>query len=192
MTRPSRHRIGNLPLELTSFVGRRREAVAAQRLLSATRLVTMTGTGGVGKTRLALRVATEVTRAFDDGVWMVDLSELTDGSSLVIAVSDVLGLTGQADADPEDRLVEYLATRAVLLVLDCCEQRVVAAAALCTLILRRCPGVRILATSRQVLGLAGEAVFQVPSLVVPGEHPSTLQGTSRYEAVRLPPWSGHP
>ena len=192
MSRPSRHRIGNLPLELTSFVGRRREVIEAKRLLSVTRLVTMTGTGGVGKTRLALRVATEVARAFDDGVWIVDLSELKDGSSLVAAVSDIIGLTVQPDADPEDRLAEYLATWAVLLVLDCCEQLVAAAAALCTIILRRCPRVRILATSRQVLGLAGEAVFQVPPLAVPGEHPSTLQGTSRYEAVRLPPWSGHP
>ncbi|WP_072691110.1 ATP-binding protein [Rhodococcus marinonascens] len=177
--------VGNLPHELTSFVGRRHEVTEARRLLSVSRLVTLAGIGGVGKTRLALRVAADSRRAFDDGVWLVGLGELDEGSRLVDVVSAVLRLREQRTGDPEVLLTEFLSSRRLLLVLDNCEHVVAAAAALSDSLLRSCPELRILTTSREPLAIGGEAVLRVPPLTVPEPERSSLQGLPQYEAVTL-------
>src|SRR6476620_5115234 len=112
---------GNLPAELTSFIGRRHEIAEVRRLQSASRLVTLTGIGGVGKTRLALRVAEDSRRAFADGVWWVELGELRDSALLAETVAATLGLPDQPGRSMSDLLIDHLATRQTMLVLDNCE-----------------------------------------------------------------------
>ncbi|WAM19941.1 LuxR C-terminal-related transcriptional regulator (plasmid) [Rhodococcus sp. JS3073] len=181
-----RGKMGNLPVELTSFVGRRRELTEAKRLLSLARLVTLTGVGGVGKTRLAVRVAANVRRAFDDGVWLIELGELSDPDLLADTVVAALGLRKQSSDPSLELLAEHLADRRVLLVLDNCEHLVEAAAVLSETLLRQCPGLRILATSREPLGIGGEAVMRVPPLTVSDpDRPSSLQGLAEHDAVTL-------
>ena len=177
---------GNLPLELTSFVGRRDELTKAKNLLTGSRLVTLTGIGGVGKTRLAIHVATAVQRDYPDGVRLVELGELHDGSALLDAVATAVGLRNHSARALREVLLEYLAPQQMLLVLDNCEQMIDSVAALTELLLRGCPRVRILATSRESLGLGGEAVLRVPPLAVPdpAREPS-LRALPRYEAVKL-------
>ncbi|MCZ4586753.1 protein kinase [Rhodococcus opacus] len=176
---------GTLPLDLTSFVGRRKELAEAKKLLSASRLVTLTGIGGVGKTRLALRVATNIRRAFDDGVRLVELGELRDGSLLGEVVAAGLGLR-QRSPRPLQTLVEFLEPRDMLLVLDNCEQVVDAAADLTETVLRTCPGLRILATSRETLDVAGEAALRVRPLALPdSDTEASLKSLPSYDAVTL-------
>jgi non-specific serine/threonine protein kinase len=158
---------GNLPAEVSSFVGRRRERGELKRLLAVSRLVTVTGVGGVGKTRAALRVATEVRKAFPDGVWWVELSALRDGELLAQAVAEVLGLQDQSVRPQVEVLADYVAPRRLLLVLDTCEHLVGPCAVLVDALLQAAAGLRVLATSRQPLGIAGEQVFTVPPLPVP-------------------------
>jgi non-specific serine/threonine protein kinase len=117
-------RAGNLPVPLTSFVDRRREVSDAKRLLSGSRLVTLTGPGGVGKTRLALKLAGDVRRAFGDGVWLVELDQLLDPALVPHTVAASLGLREQSGGPPMAALEEFLAERRVLLVLDNCEHLV--------------------------------------------------------------------
>jgi predicted ATPase/DNA-binding CsgD family transcriptional regulator len=193
----SYRKAGNLPGELSSFVGRRGELGAVKRLLGESRLVTLTGVGGTGKTRLALRVATEVRRAFGDGVWFVDLIELHEPGSpaqevqdpdmLAYLVATVLGLREQGSRPPLlSWLAEELADRRMLLVLDNCEHLIPASAILARTLLRGCPGLRVLATSREPLAVAGEVLFPVPPLPAPdpGGQPA-LAEVSRSEAVML-------
>ncbi|MDV7355903.1 protein kinase [Rhodococcus oxybenzonivorans] len=177
---------GNLPLELTSFIGRRRELTEAKAKLSDARLVTLTGIGGVGKTRLALRVAADVRRGFADGAWLVELGELHDESLLVDVVAAALGLRDGPASLLKDTLVDFLAARRILLVFDNCEQVVGAVARLSETLLRSCPNLRILATSREPLGIGGEVVLRVPPLTVPDSaRPPSLQAMPRYDAVTL-------
>lgn len=186
MTLAVRGMVGNLPMALTSFVGRRRESSEARRLLSTARLVTLTGIGGVGKTRLALRVAEDSRRAFGDGVRLVELAEVHDPESLKDTVAIAVGLRVRAARPPLDMLVEYLASRRLLLVMDNCEHLVGAVAALCEALLRRCSHLRILATSREPLGIGGEAILRVPPLTVPDpQRAPPLDGLPQYEAVTL-------
>ncbi|MDV7089163.1 ATP-binding protein [Rhodococcus opacus] len=181
-----RDKVGNLPVELTSFVGRRRELTEAKRLLSLARLVTLTGVGGVGKTRLAVRVASNARRAFDDGVWLIELGELNDPDLLADTVVAALGLRKQSSNPSLELLAEHLADRRVLLLLDNCEHLVEAAAVLAETLLRQCPGLRILATSREPLGIGGEAVMRVPPLTVPDpDRPPLLPGLPGDDAVTL-------
>ena len=158
---------GNLPAELTSFVGRRGEVAEVRRLLGESRLVTLTGVGGVGKTRLALRAAAGLARAFGDGVWLVQLDQLRDQALVAEAVGGVLGLQPRAGLSPEAALAAYLANRQLLLVLDNCEHLVDAVAKLADLLLRAEAGLRVLATSRESLNIAGETVLPVPPLPAP-------------------------
>ncbi|MGW4336469.1 protein kinase domain-containing protein [Rhodococcus koreensis] len=177
-------RTGGLPLELTSFVDRRTELAEATNLLSTSRLVTLTGIGGVGKTRLAIRAATKAQRNFADGVTLVELGELLDDSLLAGVVVAALGLRGQSTRHPHEMLVEFLAPRDLLLVLDNCEQVVAAAAKLAEILLRACPQLRILATSREPLGIGGETALLIPPLPVPD--PDHLpKGLPRNDAVTL-------
>ncbi|PTR30191.1 putative ATPase [Rhodococcus sp. OK519] len=179
-------RQGNLPSTLTTFVGRRRELTGAKRLLSESRLVTLLGIGGVGKTRLALRVAEDVQRDFPDGAWFVELAELHDPGLVPDTVAEVFGLHDQAAQPTAHLLVDHLADRNVLLVLDNCEHLVDAAAKLVDELLRECPSVRVVATSREPLGVGGEAVLRVPPLPVPDpDRPPSLEALPRYESVTL-------
>ncbi|MET8681739.1 LuxR C-terminal-related transcriptional regulator [Streptomyces sp. NPDC004647] len=181
---PRRH--GNtLPADATSFVGRRRELAEAKRLLSNTRLLTLTGVGGVGKTRLGLKIAAEVDRAFPDGVWLVELAALTDERLLANTVSDELGIIQQSRPAVE-ALCDFLADRQLLLVLDNCEHLLDTCANLAERLLQAAPGLRILATSRQPLAVRGESILEVPPLPVPDPEARVLPGSlAQYDAVTL-------
>jgi predicted ATPase len=177
---------GNLPADVTSFIGRRHELSEAKRLLSGTRLLTLTGPGGVGKTRLALRVSGEVQRAFPDGVWLIELAAFHDPALLTVTVAETLGLRDQSVRWGTNALAEYLSQRRVLLVLDNCEHLVDACAELAATLLRACPELRILATSRQPLGIIGEATLAVPPLSVPdADRTVSAAGLVQYEAANL-------
>ncbi|MEV0201186.1 LuxR C-terminal-related transcriptional regulator [Nonomuraea sp. NPDC050691] len=156
---------GNLPAELTSFVGRRQELAEARRLLSAGRLLTLTGVGGVGKTRLALRLAAETARGHPHGAWLADLAPLAAGELLAGTVAQSVG----CHRHDLEGLREHLRDKRMLLVLDNCEHLLPACAALVTELLAVGPGVRIVATSRQPLHVPGESLLEVPPLAVPAE-----------------------
>ncbi|NHU47653.1 MULTISPECIES: ATP-binding protein [Rhodococcus] len=175
----------NLPADLTSFVGRRSETHAVRQLLSADRLVTLTGVGGVGKTRLALRVARDIRRAFPDGVCLVELASLKDPDLLPHTLIDALGIREQSAPAPLV-LTDYLRPRHTLLVLDNCEHILEAAADLVDRLLRAAPKLRILATSRQALMIAGEHVYPVPTLPVPDVDVRLTPGSAtQFAAVNL-------
>ncbi|WP_431971816.1 protein kinase domain-containing protein [Nocardia sp. bgisy134] len=177
---------GGLPLELTSFVGRRVEMSEVKNRLATSRLVTLTGTGGVGKTRLALRAATRARGDFADGVCLVDLAEVSDGSLLVDVMAATLGVRDESARPLREVLIEVVSSREALLVLDNCEQIVEAVAELVEALLRTCPDVRVLATSREPLNIAGEAVLRVLPLTVPDPHRKPmLLGLPRFDAVTL-------
>jgi len=176
----------NLPLQLTGLVGREREISEVEGLLAEARLLTLTGPGGSGKTRLALAVASALVDEYEDGVWLVELAPLSDPDLVPQAVASVLGIRQQPGVSPADALMDHLRVADTLLVLDNCEHLVGACASLSAALLRVCPGLRILATSREALGVPGEVLFSVPPLSLPD--PRRLQdveGLTRYEAVRL-------
>jgi predicted ATPase/DNA-binding CsgD family transcriptional regulator len=181
-----RRKVGNLPADVTSFIGQRRLVSEARRLISAARLLTFTGPGGIGKSRLSLRVATEVRRAFSDGVWIVELAGLTDEELVGRTVATTLGLRDQSDEPSIDVLLDYLADKQILLVLDNCEHLLDGAAILARKLLSGAAQLRIIATSRQPLCAEGEHVLQVPPLATPGSEalcsPASLD---HYEAVTL-------
>jgi predicted ATPase/DNA-binding CsgD family transcriptional regulator len=160
-------RTGNLPAEVTRFIGRRRELSEVRDALERYRLVTLRGVGGVGKTRLALRVAAGVRRSFADGVWLAELSALRDAELLARTVAAALGLPDQAAGDPLDLLADHLADRHLLLVLDTCEHLIDACAMLAEVLLRAAPRLRILATSREPLDVIGERALLISPLDVP-------------------------
>src|SRR5690242_5854318 len=163
MARPAR-RPGNLPAEAASFVGRRRELAEVRKKLAAARLVSLVGPGGVGKTRLAIRVATDLGRGFPGGAWLVELAELRDPTLVAGAVMAALDLRDQAAARPLALLGQYLRDRELLLVLDNCEHLLDAAATLAAEMIKAAPGVRVIATSREPLSVAGEHLVPVPPL----------------------------
>lgn len=172
--------------ELTSFVGRRQELADVRRLLSAGRLVTLTGMGGVGKTRLALRLANDARRAFPDGIGVVELASLKDPELLPHHVMETLEIREQSARPPVDVLCDHLKAQRLLLVMDNCEHVVAAAADLIDRLLRTAPGLRVLATSTQPLRLSAEHVFVVPPLPVPGADEAVEAGTAtQYPAVSL-------
>src|SRR5690349_2706693 len=172
--------------ELTEFVGRRAELAQVRDALAGARLVTLTGPGGIGKTRLALQVAARAGRAFRDGVWLAELTALRDPALLVAEVARSLGLPDKSARWAVASLTGYLRARQLLLVLDGCEHLADACAVMADVLLRGCPELRIIATSRHVLGVAGEVTIAVPPMSVPAEDsqngPGELLG---YEAVRL-------
>jgi predicted ATPase/DNA-binding CsgD family transcriptional regulator len=185
-TSPKRER-SLLPVELTSFIGRRREVAEVKALLSEARLVTLAGVGGVGKTRLALRIAADAERAFPDGVWLVELAVLDDPALLAQTVAETMELRGQSGRTPADVLVEHLRDRRALLVLDNCGHLLDECANLSELLLRAAPGLRILATSRQALGIDGEQLLAVQPLSLPPATGRRLgtRAIAQFDAVRL-------
>ena len=158
---------GNLPLQATSFVGRDDDVRSIADALRTTRLLTVTGVGGVGKTRLAIQVAAELLPAFPDGAWLCELAAANDAEALVQVVAATLGVQPRAGASLEASIVEFLRTRAALVVLDNCEHLLDAAAELAEDVLAQCPDVRLLATSREGLAVAGEQVWPLRSLRMP-------------------------
>lgn len=164
---PDRQQIGRLPAEVTSFVGRRHEMAEVKQLLSTSRTVTLTGAGGVGKTRLALRVALDVWREFRDGVWLVEFATLESPDLLSEVVVESLEIQDHSSRPALQVVTDHLRDRQALVILDNCEHLVHECAVLADVLLRAAPHVQILATSRQALGISGEQTVPVPTLPLP-------------------------
>ena len=175
---------GNLPRQLTSFVGREQDVAAVVEALATAPVVTLTGVGGVGKTRLALQAAAEALPRYRDGAWLVELGAVRDGAQVVDAVTGVFSLTVAPAGAPEDGLVEFLRNKQLVLVIDNCEHLIAAAAAMISTVVASCPGVAVLATSREVLAVAGERIIAVPSLAAPSPD-AVLDAVATSAAVRL-------
>jgi non-specific serine/threonine protein kinase len=185
---PLRRRVeplDNLPLQLTRFIGRDAELVQLQQLIQAERLLTLTGSAGIGKTRMALELAATTREAFPDGVWLVDLAPLGQPELVGQAVAEPLGVRAEAEVPVQQALLEFLRTRELLLVVDNCEHVIDACATLAEAILRSCPSVHVLATSREPLHIAGETAWRVPSLSLPDASAQATHRLLEYEAVRL-------
>jgi class 3 adenylate cyclase len=159
----------NLPVQLTSFIGREAELGEVRALLADNRLVTLTGAGGAGKTRLALQVAAGMLTEFPAGVWQVDLAPLADPALVSVAVARALGLPDQQGVPTMAMVTGFLAGGRALVVLDNCEHLLQACAVLAEDLLRACPGLVIVVTSREPVGVAGEATWRVPSLALAGD-----------------------
>jgi predicted ATPase/class 3 adenylate cyclase len=178
-------RLTNLPIQLTSFVGRERESAEIARLLRSTRLVTLTGAGGVGKTRLGLQFGASSIDRFPDGVLLVELAALSDPELLVHAVASAFGLSEHPDRSLVDVVVSFLRDRHLLLILDNCEHLIDACAHLVDNLLRTCADLRIIATSQEPLAVPGEATFRIPSLPAPVPGAASLEEVRPHDAVRL-------
>ncbi len=176
----------NLPLQLTTFVGREREIAEVDRLLKQTQLLTLLGPGGTGKTRLMMEVARDMLEDFDDGVWLVELAPLTDPDLIAEQVASVLTVQAQPGRTMTEALVEYLRRKELLLLLDNVEHLVREAAELAEYLLSNCPKLKILVTGREALFIGGETTLQIPSLSLPaGNGTVTLEEISASEGVEL-------
>ena len=176
----------NLPQQVTSFIGREKEMEAVKSLLVKARLLTLTGSGGCGKTRLSLQVASDLLDNHADGVWLVELAPLSDPVLVPQAVASVCSVRVEAARPLLQTLVEALKPRNLLLLLDNCEHLLDGCAELADLLIRSCPGVRILASSREGLGIAGELTYRIPSLSLPDPmEPATASSVGQYESVQL-------
>jgi len=176
----------NLPQQVTSFVGREKQIIEVKALLKKTRLLTLTGSGGSGKTRLALQVAADLLDTSGDGVWLVELAALTDPELVPQLLASTFGVSEEPGQSLTQSLVEWLKTKRLFLVLDNCEHLLSACATLVDTLLRHCHYLSILATSREGLGISGETTYRVPSLALPDpKKPQTPASLSLYESVRL-------
>jgi predicted ATPase/class 3 adenylate cyclase len=175
----------NVPPTLTSFIGRASETSRVEQLVTATRLLTLLGTGGVGKSRLAFQVATDLLPQFSDGAFVVELGPLSDGSLVPQEVLSALGVPEEPGRRHAETVVASLARRHLLLVLDGCEHLLDACATLAESVLRSCPNVHILATSREPFRIMGETTWRVPSLSVPDGAPGAPDELERFDSVRL-------
>ena len=176
--------LNNLPAQVSSFIGRDAELTAVRGLAAGSRLVTLTGAGGAGKTRLGLQVAAGLADGAGDGVWFADLAPLRDPDLVAVTVADVLGVRREPARSVLDTLVEAVGGRSLLVLLDNCEHVIGACAKLADALLGGCPNLALLATSREPLGIGGEQVYRVPSMGVPadGDDAGAIRAC---EAVRL-------
>ncbi len=172
----------NLPPSLTSFIGREREMNEARNLLASARLLTLIGPGGTGKTRLSLQLAADQLSEFKDGVWLVELAPLSDPAFILSAVASVLELHEAPGVPLIQIVIDYLRAKQILLILDNCEHLVETSAQLTDQLLHACPQLKIIASSRESLGINGETVYRVPSLSLPDSYSASLLD---YEATRL-------
>ena len=176
----------NLPAQLSSFIGREAEIIEVKQLLAETRLLTLTGAGGCGKTRLALQVAADLLAEYPDGVWLVELAPASDADLVTQLTAKALRIPEQPRRALMETLVDRLRSKRLLLVLDNCEHLLDACAKLADALLKTCFNLRILATSREAIGVAGERVWQVPPLATPGPVAKiSLESLCQFEAVRL-------
>ena len=176
----------NLPVQLTSFVGRENEIVELKKALDEHRLVTLTGSGGTGKTRLCLQVAADLLDSFPEGVWFIELAPLTDPELIPRTILSAIGVNEQQGKTPLDVLKEYLHEKQILIVLDNCEHLVSASAQVANTLLNAAPALKVMASSREALGVKGEASYPVPSLSLPDiKHLPVIEQLSQYESVRL-------
>jgi predicted ATPase len=176
----------NLPQQATSFIGREQALAELRRLLAKTRLLTLTGSGGCGKTRLCLQIAADSLESFDDGAWMVEFAPLSDPDRVPQTVAMVLGLKEALGRTISQTLTEYLKDKRLLLLLDNCEHLLEGCARLADMLVRQCPHLTILASSREPLGIGGEQAYRVPSLSLPdSEQVHTPVSVTAFEAVQL-------
>ncbi len=175
----------NLPAQLATFVGRDRELAEVRALVGSSRLVTLTGAGGCGKTRLGLQAAAELLDGSGDGVWLVELAAVSDQDAVAQAVCGALGIAAQQGRPALDTLLEALGPQDVLVLLDNCEHLVGGCAKTAEAIVRRCPRVHLLATSREPLGIGGETIYRVPSLSLPGPGKADPAAAESSDAVAL-------
>ncbi len=174
----------NLPLQISSFIGREKDQKAVTKLIASHRLVTLIGAGGIGKTRLSLKVGEGLLDQFPHGVWFVELAPLNDPALVPQAVSTVFEIVERSGTRLTQRLIQFLKSKTALLIFDNCEHLVDACTQLAETLLANCPDVKILATSREALGLVGEALYRVPSLSIPRTK-RELDQLATYESVRL-------
>jgi predicted ATPase/DNA-binding XRE family transcriptional regulator len=174
----------NLPACLTTFIGRKKEQAVILGLITKHRLVTLTGAGGVGKTRLSLKVGELALGDFANGIWLVELASLSDPALLPQSIAALFGVTAQSNACITESLIHFLRAKSTLLILDNCEHLLDACAQLTGILLKNCPNLKILTTSREPLGITGEAVYRVPSLGLP-DIQQVLEKIREYESVRL-------
>ncbi|HPH97914.1 MAG TPA: tetratricopeptide repeat protein [Anaerolineaceae bacterium] len=176
----------NLPIQNTSFIGREREIQLVKEHLAQHRLVTLSGPGGTGKTRLSLQVGAEMVEAFEDGVWLVELAPVSEPERVLSTAAATFGLRTEQDSTIEHSFINYLRDKELLLILDNCEHLVVACALFVEKVLQACPRVTLLTSTREALSVPGEAIIHVPSLTLPGPHETQDPGRlTQYEAVRL-------
>ncbi len=176
----------NLPLQLTSFIGREKEILQVKRLLLGDRFVTLTGPGGTGKTRLALQVGAELLELFPDGVWLVELASLADPLLVPHTIAATLDVRESSGRPVNTVLIDYLHSKEMLLILDNCEHILSATAQIVTALLQACPNLCVIATSREALDIPGEMTFRVPSLSVPdARHTPPIETLTQYESIRL-------
>jgi len=175
----------NLPVQLTSFIGREREMADAKQLLSNAHLLTLIGPGGTGKTRLALRVAEDLLPSFADGVWLAELAPLADPALIPQTIAAVFELRELPNMRLMDTVIDYLRSKELLLILDNCEHLIEASAKLSNDLLHACPQLKIIASSREALGIAGESIYRVPSLSLPNTYQVTHDALMESESARL-------
>jgi predicted ATPase/class 3 adenylate cyclase len=177
--------LNNLPAQLTAFIGREQEIAEVRRLVESSRLVTLTGAGGCGKTRLGLQVAAGLLGGWGDGVWLVELAAVTDADAVPAAVASVLQIPAQPARPVLDTLADALVPQDMLIVLDNCEHLIGGCAKTAETIVHRCPKVHVIATSREPLAIGGERIYRVPSLSLPGPGDNDAAAAGSCDAVAL-------